>query len=372
MQNVNTCKDRACSECAAERAAEDGREVAGVARHMLANGWGQFTMTPTIRHGFGEQFRRLRDGMDASWNDVFQGRWWRDVRALCGDIVFVRRFESTFGVNGHHPHYHALLWVEREAERVYRVAKAPTRHRFRKCRARSRVRWERVRFEEWFAGEFSERFADAVEKHMGTPNVPFGAYALRFERSASPEDAAHYIAKAAMEVAAQTTKTNGKNPSMPFGVIGLVRELRVHEEKEAQRGRDAVGTREHRHLLESALHDWRDGSKSTTTLSWSKKLTPVRELVAAEQSEEKKRVDVAAFVPAGYSSRVLAREGWSLLWFAALAAGESAATLRDIFVRAQADERRESAARAWDREQRRWERTDAGEWVERSQDEWNG
>lgn len=334
---TNTCKDRGCAECASRRAVEEQRELAcvlNVARDE--RGMTVIFSTMTIAHGFGDSFGTVRDGMDASWDGTFSGRWWKDFREAYGVVGMVRRFESTYGENGHHPHYHVLWFLSRPVEDVYA-----------------------------FDSAILDRFADQVRKHMGEHHVPYGAHAIVSEVCERGDGAARYLSKMASELASATTKTHG-NPSMPFGVLRRVREVRESE---------SDGKPSHERMrLEAALHNWREGSKGTVIMSWSKSLGPLRAEARARleaEPEEREPEEHAAFLPPAYAPRFLRHARASERFLSAVANGSGAGVLRRLWRDAECwrdEDERARAVDAWDREQRRWVRGDAGAWVLRSAD----
>lgn len=326
LLGTNTCKDRACAECAAPAAVEEQRHIAKVLDVWKRGGetrtvhFGTFT----IAHGFGDDFAFLRRGMDEAWSRTFEGRWWARWRSVVGACHFVRRFEATFGANGFHPHYHVLFL----SERPFPDADA-------------------------FAAELLDRFAVNVEAAMGSDHVPWGAHALEFEEVckrdlASPGRLARYLSKMASELSSATTKQVG-NPSVPFGVLAEVRELRCSGANEARRA-----------LLESALHNWRAGSKGTTRISWSKALTPVREIARMElerETVEQEEREHVAFIPPQHAPRFL-RSASSERFLSAVADGQPLNVLRALWRDAsvwRSPVERADALRAYDREQTLWE-----------------
>lgn len=327
LLGTNTCKDRACAECAAPAAVEEQRHIAKVLELWKRGGELRcvYFATFTVAHGFGDDFAFLRRGMDEAWSRTFEGRWWKRWRALVGNCYFVRRFESTFGVNGFHPHYHVLFLCERPFPD-----------------------------HEAFAADVLDRFAVNVAASMGQDHVPWGAHALEFEEVcrrdlASPDRLAKYLSKMASELSSATTKQGG-NPSVPFGVLSEVRELRCSAANEARRA-----------LLESALHNWRAGSKGTTRVSWSKALSPLRELAQLELEAETVEVEEkehAAFLPPHHASRFLRSERSSEAFLQAVADGQPANVLRAIWRDStvwRSVTERADALRAYDREQTLWE-----------------
>lgn len=336
LDGVNTCKDPACAECATSKSHEDQAELSGVVAAMREAGFRVYFGTLTIRHAMGDDFGLLRRGLFDSWDATTEGGWWSRLQKR-HELLFVRRFETTFGENGHHPHLHVMFFSRGPLDEYGGDV---------------------------FASEFLDRFASKVEEIMGEAHVPFGAYAFDFEEVIRGQSVAKYLTKLCSEVTSATTKDGGANPTMPFGVLARIRDLRESEGDEPS---------DERRRLEGAFRNWRDGSKGTVLLSYSRKLSPVRaqvrEALEAEP-EEREEERHTAFVPASIAPRLLRSKRVEVALWLATERGASPAEVRAIVASAFVDApTRESALRAWDREQTRWVRAPGGAWVLRPPEE---
>lgn len=68
--------------------------------------------TLTIPHKKGSSMLELKEKLCSAWATMAASHRWRTFRRKYGISVVVRAFESTFGANGWHPHFHVLLFVE--------------------------------------------------------------------------------------------------------------------------------------------------------------------------------------------------------------------------------------------------------------------
>lgn len=71
-------------------------------------------LTATVPHGLGDDIKVILAGMKKAWAHTSQGRKAHDMRKDTGLIGTIRVLEVTYGKNGFHPHYHALLVMDTE------------------------------------------------------------------------------------------------------------------------------------------------------------------------------------------------------------------------------------------------------------------
>lgn len=83
-------------------------------------------ITATIPHGFGDDLDKLSEDMSSAWSAMHAGRNRTILGHDIGKIGTIRSFEITYGANGFHPHFHALLFHDgtqslEEIERRYKA-----------------------------------------------------------------------------------------------------------------------------------------------------------------------------------------------------------------------------------------------------------
>jgi hypothetical protein len=146
LLGLASCNRRTCEFCGPRLLARDAELVeAGVTRHGFER---TLMLSLTVRHWPGLRLRVLRDGLVDSWGALQRHRAFKDLLAPYGAQVFVRVVEVTHGENGWHPHYHVLLFLDRDVAELPRGELA---------------RIERALAEQWRA---------AVERTMGRAHRP--------------------------------------------------------------------------------------------------------------------------------------------------------------------------------------------------------
>lgn len=242
-----------CPVCSRKIAARRALEVGAVVAAAVAEGRTVVLLTLTLRHHLGQPLEGLWDAVSRCWAHATTGRPWDALRASTGLVGYTRAAEVTVGVNGWHPHTHALL-IMRGGMTDADIEQAA-----------------RVIIDRWTAR--------AVSMGLDSP-----ADVGQDARRVSPEDVAavaEYMSKTHKDV----------DPSS----IGL--ELTWTQSKTA---RTAFSTRSMWEVLESAVEvgeasdvalwqEWERSSKGRRALSWSKGLRQLYGL-GVEQADE----DVAA------------------------------------------------------------------------------
>lgn len=111
---------RACAlpwvcPCCAAKISERRRVelVAGVAA-AKAMGWDVKLLTLTVPHGLGDDLEKLTARMLGALKRLSNGRVAKELRELLGLKGTVRAFEVTYGANGFHPHFHILLFLDKQ------------------------------------------------------------------------------------------------------------------------------------------------------------------------------------------------------------------------------------------------------------------
>lgn len=102
-----------CPVCASVIRAERSREIiSAVEQHQVAGG-SVVLLTLTARHYGGDPLSDVLDGVMKSWQRLLRGKAWAMFKGRWGVHGYIRSIEVTHGVNGWHPHVHALLLLDK-------------------------------------------------------------------------------------------------------------------------------------------------------------------------------------------------------------------------------------------------------------------
>lgn len=318
-----------CVPCATAHAAQRGAEVIRCVDGWRSEGGEVYLVTLTLRHGFGDDLEGLTVGIRTAWERVTSSRAWKTWARAMG-VQHVRRFEATWSRgNGWHPHFHALIFTRSPIEDV--------------------IAHEGWAFELW---------ADAVRAapSLASHNVPLRSVGVRWERC---ESEGQYLAKLGLELTASHSKSaartlDGVRHFTPFQVLDEVAEL------------VDAGKLDEAAKLEHVWRTWTRTMRAlrVRALTWSRGLRArFAEHVpedAAELVDTAKAVDVA-IVPSLMARRLL-RGPHTFAILEAVARGVPR-ELRRAVLAAYPPERREWAARTWDRAQADGERLRLMTWL---------
>lgn len=103
-----------CPCCAAKISERRRVELVAAVAAAKAMGWDVKLLTLTVPHGLGDDLDKLTARMLAAWKRLSNGRVAKDLRELLGLKGTVRAFEVTYGANGFHPHFHVLLFLDKQ------------------------------------------------------------------------------------------------------------------------------------------------------------------------------------------------------------------------------------------------------------------
>jgi hypothetical protein len=106
-----------CPVCRAAIQAERAKDVLTAVEWHRARRGEAYLVTLTVRHGLGDDLKRMRQGVANAWRKVQAGRAWLEWKARAGIIGTVRALETTHGAHGWHPHLHVLVLGKRASER---------------------------------------------------------------------------------------------------------------------------------------------------------------------------------------------------------------------------------------------------------------
>ena len=99
-----------CPVCASKISERRRHEVAKAMKQAEALGLKVFLITPTVPHGLGDDVGKIVDQMSKAWKWLWQGRRGIERRNALGLFGHIRALEVTYGENGFHPHFHALMF----------------------------------------------------------------------------------------------------------------------------------------------------------------------------------------------------------------------------------------------------------------------
>jgi len=124
-----------CLACSYKTRAKRARMVAlAIAMHIAAGG-GVLFGTFTLSHDRGEPLDKVWQLLSDGWAFMTAGRRWVVFQETYGLMGWVKTVEATHGVNGWHPHIHALFFVDApmndfDRDDIYRAFRAELRERW--------------------------------------------------------------------------------------------------------------------------------------------------------------------------------------------------------------------------------------------------
>lgn len=178
-----------CQMVIKARRAEEVRTV------VEAHGAGRVAMlTLTIRHGVGDDLKKLRRSLADAWRGFTRGAAYQRFKKRHGVEGAIRALEVTHGDNGWHPHIHVLLLLKRPFDEleVFPVD--------------GHDRWV-PRDVGWVI----DRWSTMVERYVGAAHVPDDSYGVTL----TPCRAADYVSKLGLELSDPGVKrgrSKGRTP----------------------------------------------------------------------------------------------------------------------------------------------------------------
>jgi hypothetical protein len=98
-----------CPNCAARIAAARQGQVNQLLTRALAAGRGAVFLTLTISHSWGDELKPMREAVGKFFSALWSGRAGVALRKRWGVEGHARTMETTHGLNGWHPHIHAIV-----------------------------------------------------------------------------------------------------------------------------------------------------------------------------------------------------------------------------------------------------------------------
>lgn len=220
--------------------------------------------TVTVRHGRRSRLGTLLDGMASAWSRMAESREFKALRARIGWRFQIKAFECRYGLEGWHPHYHVLVFLDRRLS-ADEVADA--------------------------AGKLSAMWCSAVESSGLRRPARKGQDFRQFDGSAEvvAHDAGAYVTKAhyprdvqataartALEVTRGDRKSSRTGVSVaPFDLLAAM----------VQHLRDSGGDRDSIEHLERPWVEWERATKGRRAHYWSRGLRKALGMSPGETDE---------------------------------------------------------------------------------------
>jgi len=97
--------------CACKITERRRAELSAAVATAKAMGWQVMLMTCTVPHGLGDDAKAILVQMRKAWRKMTDDRRGKELRKLFDLRGTIRTLEVTDGLNGFHPHFHALLFI---------------------------------------------------------------------------------------------------------------------------------------------------------------------------------------------------------------------------------------------------------------------
>lgn len=112
FKNLQTCDSYSCPVCANKRAEQDRRKLSAAMAQAQRKGYHVIMVTFTLSHLVCSTLSATREGLARSYDAVFSGGWYQNLKDEYGIVGKIKAWESTYGRNGWHPHIHMLMFLE--------------------------------------------------------------------------------------------------------------------------------------------------------------------------------------------------------------------------------------------------------------------
>lgn len=275
---LTTCGNLwACPVCSAKIRAFRATEIAEGLRHLITDlGGGALFPTMTLPHQAGDNLARTVELVSDGFSAVQRGRPYARERADNGIMGHIRAFEVTHGLNGWHPHLHALLCLDRPATAVAAAG----------LEAAWQERWNR-----WLA------------RNNWPTSAPGVGVKIRVVRSAA--DLGQYLAKVQEGALGRYQTESHAGYELARGDLKPARERtsRVPFEILADFGNTGLA-------LDLGLwHTYEGGTKGRSAIRWGKGLRGILLPAREELSDE----DVAAAEQEGTAVALIRSDLWAAI-----------------------------------------------------------
>lgn len=98
-----------CPVCGGKVAGRRAEEVNRAINIWVERGGGLVMATFTLRHAAGDTLAQVAGALNEAYRKMRAGKGWQQLEAMYGLVGSITSREYTHGVNGWHPHLHALL-----------------------------------------------------------------------------------------------------------------------------------------------------------------------------------------------------------------------------------------------------------------------
>lgn len=105
-----------CPVCAPRIMRDRGDALGAIFDGHAATRGRAVMVTLTAPHDYGDSLKSLQAHVSHAWRKVTTGAPWARWKRRAGVIGFARALEVTHGVNGWHPHVHALLFLDAKGQ----------------------------------------------------------------------------------------------------------------------------------------------------------------------------------------------------------------------------------------------------------------
>jgi len=112
FHNVERCNSPMCPVCGIVRAAQNRLELTAAIAAAARMGYTPMLITYTARHDARTPLKDFKKRQSAAHTKVWEGREGQNIKEEFGVVGFIRVKEMTYGKNGHHPHLHALTFID--------------------------------------------------------------------------------------------------------------------------------------------------------------------------------------------------------------------------------------------------------------------
>lgn len=121
-----SCDSSSCPHCVEKRSQQERKELTLALAAADTQGMRYVMATLTLRHHIGDKLRELLETLNGAYDKTFSGRWYQSFKRHFAIQGKIKASEYRFGVNGHHPHTHALFFYKLGEIKLY-VGRAQNR-----------------------------------------------------------------------------------------------------------------------------------------------------------------------------------------------------------------------------------------------------
>ena len=112
VAGVYYCGSKICPVCSARVTASQISTLERASKKLLKGKQSAAFLTLTLPHRLGDDLGDLLDALQGAWNSSMSatgGKLWKSF----GKVHYLRALDYTHGINGHHVHYHCVIYFDR-------------------------------------------------------------------------------------------------------------------------------------------------------------------------------------------------------------------------------------------------------------------